>query len=174
LAISLSPTPDLTATEVIGPSALRPGDTASLRYTVSNSGAAATSGSWRDRIYIDRAAQGGLLQVATALHANSLQAGGTLTQTVDFVLPGGSPEGEFRWLVRTDADNSVYERHGEDNNEAAATVQVARPDLVVSEVRAPALARSGDRIAVEWRVGNQGRQRIRRLGSIRCTSSRAR
>jgi subtilase family serine protease len=156
LAISLSPTPDLTATEVIGPSALRPGDTASLRYTVSNSGAAATSGSWRDRIYIDRAAQGGLLQVATALHANSLQAGGTLTQTVDFVLPGGSPEGEFRWLVRTDADNSVYERHGEDNNEAAATVQVARPDLVVSEVRAPALARSGDRIAVEWRVGNQG------------------
>jgi subtilase family serine protease len=156
LAISLSPTPDLTVTEVIGPSALRPGDTASLRYTVSNSGTAATSGSWRDRIYIDRAAQGGLLQVATALHASSLQAGDTVTQTVDFVLPATSPEGEFRWLVRTDADNSLYERHAEDNNETSASVQVARPDLVVSEVRAPTLARSGDRIEVEWRVGNQG------------------
>ncbi|MBK8386898.1 MAG: VCBS repeat-containing protein [Candidatus Accumulibacter sp.] len=156
LAISLTPTPDLTVAEVLGPCALRPGDTASMRYTVSNSGTAATSNVWRDRIYIDRGEQGGLQQVATVLHTSSLQAGDTVTQTVDFVLPATSPEGEFRWLVRTDADNSLYERHAEDNNETSASVQVARPDLVVSEVRAPTLARSGDRIEVEWRVGNQG------------------
>jgi hypothetical protein len=63
LAISLTPTPDLTVAEVLGPSALRPGDTASMRYTVSNSGTAATSNAWRDRIYIDRGEQGGLQQV---------------------------------------------------------------------------------------------------------------
>jgi subtilase family serine protease len=144
-----------------------------MRYTVSNSGTAATSNAWRDRIYIDRGEQGGLQQVATVLHTSSLQAGDTVTQTVDFVLPATSPEGEFRWLVRTDADNSLYERHAEDNNETSASVQVARPDLVVSEsARRPSPAR----VTVSRSSGASGTKAPAHpeTGSIRCTSSRAR
>ncbi|HLF95978.1 MAG TPA: CARDB domain-containing protein, partial [Methylococcaceae bacterium] len=157
LHVGLAPVPDLTVADVAGPTALRPGDAATVTYTVSSQGMAAATGSWRDRIYLDRGAAG-LYQVASAFHSSSLEAGANTSRNVGFTLPSSSLEGEFRWLVKTDSDDTVYEREGEDNNQASSadTVRVARVDLAVAQMSGPSLVQSGAAIHVEWTVANSG------------------
>ncbi|MCM8597201.1 MAG: putative Ig domain-containing protein, partial [Candidatus Accumulibacter sp.] len=156
LRVRLKPTPDLQVGEIVAPSLLRPGDAATLHYTLINQGSAATDGAWRDRIYIDRGDQGGLYEVANVLNTGRLDPTSSVTNGVSFVLPAAFAEGNFRWLLTADADNSLYERNGEANNQSSAALRVARPDLVVADVHAPTLARSGDRLRVEWTVDNVG------------------
>jgi len=157
LRVGLAPMPDLTVADVNGPTALRPGDAATVSYTLSNQGHAATSGVWRDRIYIDRGPSG-LYEVASVLSTDVLAAGASLARSATFTLPGWFSEGDFRWVVKTDADNTIYERSGEGNNQASSvtTVHVARVDLVVANVRGPGLVQSGSTVHVDWTVNNRG------------------
>ncbi|MBL8395672.1 MAG: hypothetical protein JNK99_13155, partial [Candidatus Accumulibacter sp.] len=156
LHISLSPTPDLTVVDLRAPDLLRPGDTASLSYTVSNQGSAASSAAWWDRIYLDRGTQFEPLEVAAVLNSQPLAPGKSVTHMLTVELPGNIEEGDFRWLVHTDADDALHERLGEDNNRTSTTLHVARPDLAITALQGPALARSGDRIRVQWQVHNRG------------------
>ena len=157
LRVGLAPVADLTVSEVSGPAVLRPGDAATVSYTVANRGGAATATAWRDRIYIDRGANG-LYEVASIFSSAPLAAGGSIQRTTSFTLPSWFAEGEFRWVVRADAENTIYERDGESNNQsaAAATVQVVRPDLAVSNISGPGLIKSGNSLHVEWTVSNNG------------------
>ncbi|HAY08954.1 MAG TPA: hypothetical protein DCY18_03285, partial [Thauera sp.] len=157
ISVQLAAVPDLTVSAVEGPAVLRPGDAATLRYTVSNVGGADANTAWRDRIYIDRGAAG-LYQVATVLVSEPLAAGQSAERQVSFTLPANFAEGEYRWVVRTDTENTVYERDGEGNNElrSAAALQVARPDLRLLGVEGPALVQSGSTVTVSWTVVNNG------------------
>ena len=158
LHIGLAPTPDLVVSDVAGPTVLRPGDAVSITYTASNNGTAAATGSWRDRIYVDRGASG-LYEVASVFNTTPLEVGMSVARSVNFTLPSWFWEGDFRWVVKTDTDNTVFERSiAEDNNQAAAaaTVHVARPDLSVGEVHGPGLVQSGGNLHVDWTVSNAG------------------
>ncbi|MEF8731692.1 MAG: CARDB domain-containing protein [Candidatus Accumulibacter meliphilus] len=157
LAIRLTPTPDLTVSDVLGPSALRPGDLASVSYTLSNSGAASSSGAWRDRIFLEDSA-GMLREVASVFNSAVLAAGDSVTRSASFTLPTSLPDGEWRWLVKTDSDDSVYERGAENNNLARAsdTLRVARVDLSVHVSDPAPLLSSGAVLHVEWQVRNAG------------------
>jgi len=157
LRVGLAPVPDLTVADVSGPTSLRPGETATVTYTVSNQGSAATTRAWSDRIYIDHGAQG-LYELANLLNSDPLAAGASLSRSASFTLPFGFQEGDFRWVVKTDADDTLYERNGEVNNQAAstATVHVSRVDLAVTEVRGPGLVQSGSTLHLEWTVSNRG------------------
>jgi subtilase family serine protease len=157
LSISLTPTPDLTVSDVRGPSALRPGDPASVSYTLSNIGAAASSGAWRDRIYLEGGA-GMLREVASLFNTAVLAAGSSVARSASFTLPASLPDGEWRWLVKTDTDDSVYERGAENNNlaRAGATLRIARVDLSVAILDPATLVSSGEALRVDWRVRNEG------------------
>ncbi|MDP3589651.1 MAG: CARDB domain-containing protein, partial [Methylobacter sp.] len=87
-----------------------------------------------------------------------LQAGASETRTVTFTLPTGFAEGDFRWVVKTDTDNTIYERTAENNNTAssAATVHVARVDLAITGLTGPSLVESGSSVHLEWSVINNG------------------
>jgi hypothetical protein len=52
LTVTLAATADLTVSDVTGPQALRPGDTATVNYVASNKGTADAISAWRDRIYL--------------------------------------------------------------------------------------------------------------------------
>ncbi len=129
LQISLSPAPDLSVTAVNGPGALQPGQAATISYRTVNLGDAPANGPWRDRIFLDRGAAG-LLELASVLRTGSVATGASVDHTLTVQLPLTLPDGEYRWVVRVDADNSVYERTGEGNNQASAAdvVRVFRPD----------------------------------------------
>lgn len=159
LHVGLAPTPDLVVTDVVGPTAVRPGDVVSISYTASNTGAAAASGAWRDRIYLDLGANN-LYEVASVFNTDVLEVGASVVRSVNFTLPAGFLEGDFRWVVKTDSDNTVFERTAENNNQAtsSATVQVARPDLAVTHVQGPGLVQSGSSMLVQWTVTNLGAQ----------------
>ncbi|MDR0673568.1 MAG: putative Ig domain-containing protein, partial [Zoogloeaceae bacterium] len=149
---------DLEVIGITGPSEARPGDTVTVRYTVQNQGNAMDS-AWRDRIYIDRGDEnGGLHEVATVLNSVPLARGGRLECSASFTLPSGLAEGEYHWVVITDADNSLAEEEGETNNRAVSSgvIRIARTDLRVLEVRGPGRTLSDSRIHVEWTVENRG------------------
>jgi len=144
-------------TDVRGPVALQPGQSATINYRTVNPGSAAANGPWRDRIYLDRGAAG-LLELASVLRTDSVASGAFTDRVVTVLLPDTVPDGEYRWVVRVDADNSLYERTGESNNQAQAldAVRVSRPDLQIRTVRAPSLLLSGAEMTVEWDVLNTG------------------
>ncbi|MDZ4254036.1 MAG: CARDB domain-containing protein, partial [Sulfuritalea sp.] len=156
LHVDLAAVADLRVAEVTGPATLRPGDTATVGYSLSNQGGAAASTSWRDRIYVDGGS--GLIEVASLFNTDGLAVGATKACSVTFTLPTSLPDGSYHWVVKTDADDTLYERDGESNNQtlSAKSVSVARIDLAVSEVSGPALVLSGDSMHASWRVSNLG------------------
>ena len=149
--------PDLRASGIDGPAVARPGDAVTVNYTVTNHGTSKTTAAWRDRVYIDLG-DAGLYEVASVLNSAALAGGASLQRSAVFTLPAALPEGEYRWVVVTDADNTIDEGDGEDNNRAASggVVRVAHTDLRVVEVRGPGLAVSDSRIRIEWTVENRG------------------
>ena len=157
LKISLAPTADLTVANVTGSTQLCPGDTATVSYVSNNSGSTQANGPWRDRIFLQDSA-GNLTQVADNWVTTNLAVGTSESRVVSFVVPAGFQEGQFSWVVRTDVDNTVYERGTENNNQAIAadTVAIARTDLIVSQVTGPSLIRSGESLQVQWQVTNTG------------------
>ena len=157
LSVSLAPVADLSVSDVSGPSVLRPGAQATVSYTIANLGNTAATGPWRDRIYLDTGA-GGLQEVANSFYLDILQAGASETRIVTFTLPTGFAEGDFHWVVKTDTDNTIYERTAENNNAASstATVHVARVDLAITGLIGPSLVESGSSVHLEWSVVNNG------------------
>ncbi|WP_051319435.1 CARDB domain-containing protein, partial [Chitinimonas koreensis] len=158
LRVGLAPVADLVASGVTGPTLLRPGEAATVRYTVSNRGAAAAGGAWRDRIYIDHGAAG-LYELANVFATDGLAAGASAERSASFALPSWLAEGDgYRWVVRVDSDDMVYERSGEEDNLAvsAEPVRVSKPDLAIGALQGPSMVRSGDRVRLEWTVENRG------------------
>jgi hypothetical protein len=149
--------PDLRVSDVSGPAVARPGDAVTVNYTLTNHGTSKTSAAWRDRVYIDRG-EGGLYEVAGVLNSAALAGGASQQCSATFTLPAAFPEGEYRWVVVADADGTIDEGDGEENNRSAAagTLRVAHTDLRVAEVRGPGLVLSDSRIRVEWTVENRG------------------
>jgi len=154
--VSLSPVADLQVSDVSGPTAVVPGESVTVTYTSTNAGQAAAHAPWRDDIYLDTGT--GLQFVGSLNVTQDLAAGVSAGRSATFSVPSGMSEGNFRWVVKTDAGNAVYERANENNNQASAagTVVVARPDLVISEVSGPSTANSAETIHVQWRVTNEG------------------
>src|SRR6185503_5633095 len=155
IVVALAPMPDLRVTNVSGPTQVVPGDSVTVTYTSTNAGGATARGPWRDTVYLDTGT--GLVQVATVDVTADLAAGASIGRSVTFNITAVS-EGDFHFVVKTDVNDQVYERAAENNNQtaAAATVNIAKPDLVVTQVTGPATANSGDIIHVAWQVTNNG------------------
>jgi subtilase family serine protease len=53
------------------------------------------------------------VQVGQQFYTDGLAAGASANRTVNFTLPDNFAEGTYTFVVRTDTDNTIYERDGE-------------------------------------------------------------
>lgn len=155
----------MVVSTIRAPTGLIIGDGADIEvsWTVRNQGPAeGVAPQWRDRVVLSRDnAAGGADDVTLAefAHDGLLAPNASYSETRTVTLPRNL-SGTFFVYVITDAPNVVAEPDGEDNNVSAlAPIQVTLPyaDLIVEAVVVdPAAARSGDTVAVTWRVRNAG------------------
>jgi protocatechuate 3,4-dioxygenase beta subunit/subtilase family serine protease len=158
-----APTPDLALSSIEAPAEAWTTRAFDVSWTLVNSGAAPTAGSWADRVYLSADDQlGGDILLGEFPCGVLLGAGESLVRTQTFSIPReGIVEGPHRIIVVTDANGSLCEDPAESNNALASPQPVtlylnALPDLVVASVEAPASAWSDQTVTVYWTTGNNG------------------
>jgi subtilase family serine protease len=147
--------PDLVISAISGPAVASPGQTITLNNTVRNNGlpagafnvglylassAAVTTG---DRQLTTRRVAGGLAMNATSADATSVQ------------IPSDVVPGNYFLGAIADIDNEVPSEGSETNNAASTPIVIAKPDLTVTVLTAPATAGAGRMITVNSTVKNQ-------------------
>ena len=160
--VYLTPPPDLAVEAVEAPAAALASQPLTLNYRLANNGATAPPNrSWTETFYLsadDKLDPSTDLQLGSRQHNGSLEAGAAVEKSVTFTLPNDISGNYYAFIV-TDSGNEVFELD-KDNNVAFDALPVAlasRPaDLVVSAVKAPAIAEAGQGILIDWTVVNQG------------------
>lgn len=162
MSVELSPQPNLQVTQVRPPAEAFSSQQTVVEWTVTNSGTGPTSASaWYDQVWLsqDNLLDGADTYLGRALNASYLAAGDSYANSLAVTLPRGI-QGDYYFLVRTDAYNHVYEHNREDDNvtsSAAVDIELTPPpDLQVSGVQGPTSALSNDVVLVTWSVVNQG------------------
>src|SRR4030095_8161098 len=135
--------PDLVISAISGPAVASPGQTITLNNTVRNNGlpagafnvglylassAAVTTG---DRQLTTRRVAGGLAMNATSADATSVQ------------IPSDVVPGNYFLGAIADIDNEVPSEGSETNNAASTPIVIAKPDLNVTVLSAPATPGAG-------------------------------
>ena len=135
-----------------------------VSWTVKNQGTGAgPTDRWFDRIVLSTNGtygDGDDRLVGDFEHVGGLAPGTSYSRSEHVTLPANL-KGQFTLFVVTDATGLVYEYTFETNNVTVAPnlVTVAPrlfPDLVVSDVSAPAAGSSGQPLGLSWTVMNQG------------------
>jgi len=149
--------PDLVATALVAPEAVRTQDAFTVSWTVANQGGGVASPSWSDAIYLSAdpvCCQAADILLGAAGRTTALPPGGSYTQTRAFTMPKLSPGTYFLFV---DVDTGVAS-HDTDraNNRRMFPITVTTPDLVVTGFSAPASARVGQSVAVSWTAANEG------------------
>ncbi|MCK4658085.1 MAG: hypothetical protein KAV82_01060 [Phycisphaerae bacterium] len=153
--------PDLVVSGIVEPAFAFGGETAELTWAVTNVGNAEAEGNWTDSVYLSSDdAVGNDVWVADFGTNGPLASSNAFVRTKDVPIP---PEfdGNYYFVVVTDAYNTLSEPGGEGNNTAIATgpteiVQEERPDLEVVSVVGPVSATAGGSIILEYTVENIG------------------
>ncbi|WP_246074112.1 Ig-like domain-containing protein [Hymenobacter jeollabukensis] len=93
-------------------------------------------------------------------HSDVIEVDSSLVTRAALVIPFNTLSGTYYVLAVADAGDNVLEGYGENNNVRAsspiAITLAPPPDLVVTQVTAPATAGVGHTLAVSWQVQNDG------------------
>jgi subtilase family serine protease len=138
-------------------------ETMAISYTLINDGQTDTYGQWRDRFYLS---QDSHLDTETdpligvIEHQDQILAGSSMCIQSDQLMIPAQISGMYTIFVQVDALNQLYEYQGENNNQAALSVEIADSpaDLKVINIQAPIKVDAGTAIHVSWDVMNMGRQ----------------
>lgn len=159
--IVLTPPVDLTVPRVTAPATVNSGEKITVSWRVENAGGSGTINKyWRDDVYLSPTP---VWSAATAIalgNANSkmnLEAGQEYLTEKSFLLPA-KLSGSYYLIIKTDALRDVFEYTFENNNEghSAEPILITAPDLVVSKITPAGAAVSGERLAIDWVVKNNG------------------
>jgi hypothetical protein len=170
-----------------------PGEQVELRFTVRNAGDQVARAPWTDRIFISSGTTlAGASQLAEVQRTFDLAPGATYEIVRTVTMPDLA-NGDYRFVIRTDANSQVFEAGLENDNIRASdgVVVMTSPDLRpvggdrpqrAGAVRAAGAAQlddqqcrhwPGDRpvdrhhLAVARRHGRRGRHQARRRGAGR-------
>ena len=156
ILVTLKPSPDLQVLDMAGPLAGQTGQSVSVSWTVTNAGNGGATGPWVDSLYISSTGSvaGGTL-LAT-VPRTALAVGGSYTASAEVVIPSLA-DGDYRFVLVTDATNVVYEHNAESNNVlVSAPIRIGHADLTITTFTVPLSATSGDLIAIDWITANIG------------------
>lgn len=165
--ITLTPPPDFVVSSVSAPLVAFSGELTSVSWIVRNQGSGTNNNqqSWIDDVWLSTDPTLGANDVLLGSFARQgiLAPGASYSQTVNVRLPVGI-SGNYYFIVRTDANNQVYEDAFEANNTTADTsateVLLAPPaDLRVNTLNIPATATAGRGLLVQYSVINDGASR---------------
>ena len=128
LALTMPPLPDLVVGSVSSPTQGLSGQSILVTWSVTNTGAAAALGPWRESVFLTNAAVGGTpaLLLGSFLFTNNLLPGDALTRTQTVTIPLSGPAGDLRIAVFVDSEDSQFEQN-EANNTALATNSLQVP-----------------------------------------------
>ena len=166
--VQLTPPPDLRVTAVNAPTDVFSNDRRTVSWEVGNLGPGTTlQSAWRDDVYLssDTMIGGGDFYLGSAYHYGILAPEAGYSAQLDVTIPA-SIDGDYYFIVRTDAVNQVFEHAWEGNNDGypkttlgdprPTHVHLVAPDLAVQSLDAPASATASHGLTVSYRVGNEG------------------
>jgi hypothetical protein len=154
----------------VTPTNLQSGSTVTVSWNDFNAGDGATRGAWYDRLAVVNQTTGqSLINTTIFYDPNELEngdipAGGFRARQFTFQLPDGAAgAGPLQFTVTIDAFDSIFEANvsgtAETNNQTSVTRTSslpAYPDLIISNISAPAVAIPGQSVTVSWTLTNQG------------------
>ncbi len=157
------PLPDLVITPTLVPTNPESGSFVTLEWTTGNTGSAATTGGWTDRIYLSTnntlSANDRLL--TEVIQPSSLGPGGSVPNSVNVQLPIDFFGDDVFFLFVADDDDQQIEHAGEANNVVPVMVDIDLgpiADLRALDVTFTPNEAIGDpaSITVDWTVENNG------------------
>ncbi len=158
--IILSPSPDLTPVLFSAPTTAFSGQMFTIIWSIHNGGNA-TAQNWADKIYLstDNIISQGDVLLANINHSTAnLAAGNDLLDTID-VFVTSQTQGNYILILKTDADNAIYEYLGENNNQISRSISFTPPppsDLVVANILVPDSTFAGNTVSISWNTLNNG------------------
>lgn len=160
LSVVLLPFPDLVTTEVTARDSANSNESISISWEVQNQGARIIeSTSWVDRIFLSTSEDGSenIIDLAGQQTNLRLDLDQAYQGQASVTIPNNIT-GSWYIFVETDASNRVMEFDGERNNidRNETPIHIATPDLTVENIVLPEGAASGQRLTLQWRVGNHG------------------
>ncbi|MCX6233021.1 MAG: hypothetical protein NTZ33_15945 [Bacteroidetes bacterium] len=163
--IFLTPPPDLVVTNIIASDTLYNKDIASIKFTVKNQGATATSsGHWIDKVYLCNASNYNLSNaflVGSYYRNAELDVDSSYLATTTVIIPPGI-SGPYYFYVKTDASLSVFEFTNDSNNvlRQSQPSLIITPDLIVTNVEGPVFENNNQPISVSWTVKNNSKGKL--------------
>ncbi len=149
--------PDLRIVELIAPTNAVLGLPLPFSWTLTNQGPGHASAPWQNTLSLATNDAGdGLRRLVTLNLTNSVPPGASVTQTGIVTIPAGL-FGRSYLLAIVDAQDQVGESD-EANNAflPAPALDVTGPDLVITEIVAPATGLPGESVQLSWTTVNQG------------------
>lgn len=160
MTVRLSPLPNLQVASVIAPDAAFSSQQVAIEWIVTNAGTGSTSAPiWYDRVWLssDAVLDAGDTLLGSASNTSYLNAGDSYRNSLTATLPRGI-QGDFWFIVQTDADNHVYEHNRENDNVGVGAKThiflTPPPDLRILNIQGPDQAFSNQSITVRWTVLN--------------------
>ena len=154
---------DLVLSSIVSTPELQPGQLAIVSWTVENTGlgiakrAAGSANPWIDRVYLAPAEDvTAVTLLGQVQRTDQLDAGDSYGASLEFVTPN-LVDGDYVFLVISDAENAVYEQGDEDkNSDYSEAFQLRHADLVPSILGPLPTVASGETITVNWSTANLG------------------
>ncbi len=122
LVIQLPPPSDLEVSGITPPLNASPGEPIAVSWTVKNNSAETAKGTWFDTLYLSKDSVWDPSDpiVGRTSYTGSLQPGQSYSRNVNTTLPAVIP-GSYRFIVKTDVFDNIYEATSESNNTTVAS-----------------------------------------------------
>lgn len=154
---------DLAITDVSAPENVVSGSQVAVSWTVKNQGDGTGSRAWSDSVYLsnDNVFDVGDTSMGAFLSTSVLPLGPgeSYTRNVNVTIPATSPGAKYL-IVVTDRQffnaTGVFPESDETNNVLVVPINVAIPDVTVTDIDAPASGLVGSIINLSWTVENIG------------------
>ncbi len=154
--------PDLTIASVLIPPIVEEGQEFAVSWTTLNEGRGTAIGPWRERVAFSLTPEPTNPVTLRTVESNGiLPPQGKIDFGTDVTIPKGlvQTEGTYYLVFTTDADRQILEGDREGNNVAIVPIRVSvvpLPNLVVTDIEAPASVFFGEAMEVRFRIQNVG------------------
>jgi len=162
LDIIMPPVPDLAVHQIVPPTNVFSGQQLYLPFSVKNQGYSTATGNWSDVVYISADTTfnaSTAILLGTYPHSLPLQPDSIYYNNVQIVIPSNI-FGTYYLYIKTDATNQVFENVYENNNLTKSTpfqiFLTPPPDLIVTNIQAPATLVNKINASINYTVKNQG------------------